>query len=117
MNIYLAGPMTGYPSDNAPAFAVAAAELRAQGYFVFNPAEANPPTPVGVARHYRTCMAVDLAWICAHADAIAMLPGWEASNGVRAELALAKAIGLTIIELGTADDPMAEFHKFERLAK
>ncbi len=37
--VYLAGPMRGLPLFNFPAFADAAAKLRAQGYDVFSPAE------------------------------------------------------------------------------
>ncbi len=37
--IYLAGPMTGLPDYNFPAFMKAAAYLRSQGAIVFNPAE------------------------------------------------------------------------------
>ncbi|MCY1527250.1 hypothetical protein D9M68_623110 [compost metagenome] len=37
--IYLAGPMTGLPEFNYPAFHAEAARLRALGYQVENPAE------------------------------------------------------------------------------
>lgn len=39
MILYLAGPMRGIPEFNFPAFMSAAADLRAQGHIVFNPAE------------------------------------------------------------------------------
>ena len=39
MRLYLAGPMTGLPLWNFPAFATAAAALRADGHTVFSPAE------------------------------------------------------------------------------
>lgn len=42
--IYLCGPMTGLPEYNYPAFHAAAAELRAQGWRVVNPAENAEPT-------------------------------------------------------------------------
>jgi hypothetical protein len=95
MRTYLAGPMSGLPDFNYPAFNAAAAKLRAAGHFVFNPAEANPPG----STDYRTCMAVDLAWICAHAEAIALLPGWYNSKGATVEKALADALGLKLIFL------------------
>ena len=48
----------------------------------------------------REALGADTAWICAHADAIALLPGWEKSTGATAENALAVALGLTRIILG-----------------
>jgi hypothetical protein len=114
MRIYLAGPMTGIPFFNAPAFNKAAAHLRAQGHEVFNPIENDVSrfgpevisTPTGnpeEVRHTgltaRKVMEDDCTWICRHADAIALLPGWDKSKGARAELALAECIGLEVIHL------------------
>ena len=42
LKIYCAGPMTGLPELNFPAFHAEAARLRAFGYEVINPAEINP---------------------------------------------------------------------------
>lgn len=112
--VYLAGPMTGIPHFNYPAFHAAAAELRAQGHTVFNPAEhdiemfgkdiSNPEgCAVQAAFEHgfdrRAALKADLAWICDHADTIALLPGWERSSGANAERALAKALGLVIVEI------------------
>lgn len=88
MKIYLAGPMRGYRDSNFPAFHEAAASLRSQGHYVFNPAEQD-------GDNIRELMKTDLSWICDHAEAIAILPGWQTSTGVKAELALATAIGIT----------------------
>lgn len=93
--IYLAGPMSGYAEHNFPAFNKAAAGLRADGHFVFNPAEGSP-----LGASYRQCMAVDLGWMCAHADTIALLPGWQDSRGARAEMALAECLELDVMHLG-----------------
>lgn len=92
MNIYLAGPMRGHVDLNFPAFRKAAADLRDQGHFVFNPAD-NSPSDADI----RQCMAIDVTWICAQADCIALLPGWENSLGAKAELALAQALGLDVM--------------------
>ena len=44
--VYIAGPMTGLPAFNYPAFHAAAATLRQAGYVVENPAENEPPPRV-----------------------------------------------------------------------
>lgn len=110
LKIYLAGPMQGVKYFNFPAFHRAAAELRAQGYHVFNPAESDTESvklneagcEIEAAKHgfcRRRALAEDTQWIALHADAIALLPGWEKSSGARAELALAQALGLKEIYL------------------
>lgn len=115
--VYLAGPMRNYPNFNFPAFDYAAAKLRAQGLTVFSPAERDRDTygkeiennPTGnedlvtnKACTINDCMLADTKWICEHADAIALLPGWEKSTGAKAEYALGIALGLSIIQLGKA---------------
>lgn len=115
INIYLAGPMRGIPYFNFPAFDYAAEKLRAAGFGVFSPAERdrtvygedieNNPTGdeskvTNAACTIEDCMAADCEWICRHARMIALLPGWQKSSGANAELALAKALGLSVIELG-----------------
>jgi hypothetical protein len=117
MNIYLAGPMRGRKNFNFPAFDYAAARLRVDGHFVFSPAERDrkaygddiEDNPTGdeskvanAACTINDCMSSDCEWICRTADAIALLPGWEASSGANAEVALAKALGLSVITLGKA---------------
>lgn len=116
MKIYLAGPMRGYPEFNFPAFHAAAATLREQGHFVFSPAErdnerhgkdiskgnVNGDETVAAKEHgfnLREALLDDLRFICAEADAIALLPGWKASKGANAEKATADALGLEVIEL------------------
>jgi hypothetical protein len=42
----------------------------------------------------RVALADDLAWICAHAEGIALLRDWDASKGACAEQATARALGL-----------------------
>jgi hypothetical protein len=119
MKIYVAGPMRGIPEFNFPAFHAAAAKLRAEGHEVFNPAErdnerhgqdiskgnATGDEALAAAQHgfnLRVALGDDLAWICATADAIALLPGWENSKGAKAERATAEALGLQEIRLDGA---------------
>jgi hypothetical protein len=114
MKIYLAGPMRGIREFNFPAFHTAAKMLRAMGHEVFSPAEKdiqrhgkdiskdNPTGSEALAttQHgfdLRVALGEDLAWICKEAEAIALLPGWENSNGARAEHRTAEALGLRVI--------------------
>ncbi|MGL5181011.1 DUF4406 domain-containing protein [Herbaspirillum huttiense] len=78
--IYVAGPMSGLPELNFPAFHAAAAELRAQGFDVVNPAEINPDPAAG----WVACMRADIAQLVT-CDEILLLPGWENSRGVTLE--------------------------------
>lgn len=105
MKIYLAGKMRGIPEFNFPAFHAAAKKLREQGHEVFSPAEKgaeteviNDPSLQESLDFRRRVFKLDTAYICDHADAVVLLPGWETSLGATAERALAAAIGLEIIE-------------------
>ncbi len=103
--------MRGIPFFNWPAFDTASALLRSEGHEVFSPADEDrvlgivpneagdeAVLPVGVTR--RTIFSADTQYICNHENAIALLPGWEKSSGVRAEHALALTLGHTVIILG-----------------
>lgn len=94
--VYLAGPMRGYPDFNYPTFNRVAKQLREEGLFVFNPAEAAPSKGSTLAQY----LMVDLQWIASHADAIYMLPGWQQSAGAKVEHALAEYLGLDVVYLG-----------------
>lgn len=114
MRIYLAGPMQGIKDFNFPAFHAAARVLRLQGnHTVFSPAEKDEEIygkdslksdkgDIADTKGFslREALKIDMTWICDHAEAIALLPGWENSKGANAEWALAKALGLQIIYLG-----------------
>lgn len=89
--IYLAGPMTGLPEFNYPAFHRAAADLRAQGHHVENPAENTAP----VCGSWLAYMRLALAQL-ARCDAVYMLPGWRSSRGARIEHGLALDLGLEV---------------------
>lgn len=111
MNIYLAGPMRGYPEFNFPAFHAAADYLRARGHTVFSPAEndiekgySQKIAEIGVNDDImRDCIFDDLKYIIRHADTIALLPGWRQSKGVAAELATARFLDLEVFELQEED--------------
>jgi hypothetical protein len=117
MRIYLAGPMRNYPEFNQPAFRDGAARLRESGHEVFCPADADNSQGFDWAGHsgdldvaeadgfsLREALAADLSWICLHAEAVAVLPGWEESLGATAEVDAAHAIGIPVYELGELCD-------------
>lgn len=119
MKVYLAGPMRGIPQFNFPAFKDATARLRADGYTVFSPAERDIEAgfdPIdmdgneNLAEHgfdLREALGADLAWITEHAHTVAVLPGWENSKGVAAEVATARALGLRVMRYtGGVDEPV-----------
>lgn len=88
---YLAGPMTGLPDYNYPAFHAAAAKLRAMGHTVLNPAE-NPTPPCGTWQAYMR-QAISQLVQC---QSIVLLPGWADSEGAMLEFDIAMRLGLAI---------------------
>ena len=95
--IYIAGPMSGLPDFNYPAFHAAAAVLRAQGHQVENPAE-NPAPTCGTWQGY---MRMSLRQIAACA-CLCMLPGWRSSRGARIEHGLALDLDLEVVDFAEA---------------
>ena len=93
--VYLAGPMSGLPHLNFPAFDAAAKNLRGKGYVVFNPTEIED----NMSKNIKALAFEEITWICTEAEAVAMLPGWENSKGARAEHAIAVWLGLKIMYL------------------
>ncbi|MES4611383.1 DUF4406 domain-containing protein [Ewingella sp. CoE-038-23] len=91
MKIYIAGPMTGLPQFNRPAFLQAALNLSFQKHTPLNPAM----LPDGMTE--ADYMAIGLTML-QRADAIYLLNGWKFSAGARAEHALAMKLGLQVIE-------------------
>lgn len=92
--VYLSGPMTGVPHINFPAFHAVAARLRGKGYDVVNPAELNPDANMPWAE----CMRADIKALC-DCDTLALLPGWENSQGAHLEMHIAHRIGIRVLTL------------------
>lgn len=94
--LYIAGPMTGIPEFNYPAFREAEISLLAAGYAALNPAsiEAYNPTP-GIPQEWRWYMRHALRMV-SNCDALALLPGWEKSRGAKLEVQVASALELPI---------------------
>lgn len=101
--IYIAGPMSGIPEWNYPAFAKAAKDLRAEGWHVWSPAEKDQETfsdpeaqkdgdtAKAISNgtfNYKEAYLWDMDKVIT-GDGIFMLKGWEQSPGARGEHAAA----------------------------
>ena len=93
MRIYIAGPMTGLPGFNFPAFNAEAERLRADGHEVLNPADHG----VIDGFEWRDYMRLDIAQLVT-CDAVQLLPGWEKSKGATLEHDIATRLGLYVLE-------------------
>ena len=103
--IYIAGPMSGLPEFNFPAFNAVAKHFRDRGWVVFNPAEKEVEKTINNAAYetgdsslaikegfnFREVYMWDLEKVVV-SDAIYMLEGWENSPGARGEHAVAIAV-------------------------
>ncbi len=100
--------MSNYKDLNFPAFHAKAAEQRAAGYEVVNPAEINggadevvacaQMTPEELRAHYRKCMENDITQLIT-CSRIVMLDGWPGSRGAKDELAVAVSCEMPIYVL------------------
>ena len=89
--VYIAGPMSGLPDYNYPAFNAEAARLRALGYEVFNPAENPKPEPETWQGYMRMAIAQLI-----QVDRVALLPNWDLSRGARVERDLAMNLDIDV---------------------
>jgi len=104
IKFYLAGPMSGIPQHNLPAFEEAAEDLRSRGYNIISPAELDGGRFKEIVRKDLTGEATDVAggaiidgqtWgdllsrdvklIADDVDGIIFLPNWQLSRGARME--------------------------------
>lgn len=90
--IYLAGPMTGLPDLNFPAFHAEAARLRALGYDVVNPAELNQDLQAS----WVDCMRADIPALLT-CGTIAFLPRWTDSKGASLEGYIADKLNMNCV--------------------
>lgn len=97
---YLAGPMTGIPQFNFPAFHDASTQLRGKGWGIISPAEMDSPavqeaamaSPDGklvdngvAGETWGQMLARDVRIIADDVNGVVFLPGWEKSRGARLE--------------------------------
>jgi hypothetical protein len=117
MHVYLAGPMTGIPQFNVPAFDEAAADLRECGYEVTSPVEVDGPEARAAILASETGTHAELpdgeSWSFYLArdfqiladdgiEMIVTLPGWEASRGARLEVLVGQELGIGRMDLAEA---------------
>lgn len=94
MRIYIAGPMSGLPEFNYPAFRDAARKWRECGWDVLDPSEkfgGDTTLPYAV---YINHSLIDVI-AC---DAVATLPGWEQSKGASLEVQYARVVGKPVYD-------------------
>ena len=106
--VYIAGPMTGIPMWNFPAFFDAEHQLLELGYSVLNPAHndgknveeamASAGSPEKPNYPWSYYMKRDLPHVMS-ADMVCLLPGWQNSKGARLEVHVAQALGLPLMIL------------------
>jgi hypothetical protein len=89
--LYIAGPMSGYPEHNFPAFNQAAEQLRAAGYDVENPAD----TGLVDGWEWADYLRFDLP-LMLKCDGVAGLFGWQDSKGACLEMHVAEELGMPI---------------------
>jgi len=116
--VYIAGPMTGIPQFNYPAFIALAEELRSRGiYEVISPAEMDDPETAAAALRsedgapgsgsangetWGDFLARDVKLLADDGiQGIVVLPNWDRSRGARLETFVANALcGIPIFTLG-----------------
>lgn len=90
--IYVAGPMTGLPEFNFPAFNKAAEDLRKLGWHVENPAEHGHVK----GADWEDYLRYDIGRLST-CKSIFLLPGWPNSRGARLEVSIARALDMDIL--------------------
>lgn len=102
MKVYISGPITGLTPDvYRKAFADRAEWVRAQGWEPVDPCEVDHVSGCSCHNggdHTWSCyMRTDLL-VLLRCDAITTLPGWQGSNGARAEVFVASVAGLRFVD-------------------
>jgi len=121
MKVYLAGPMSGIPQFNFPAFFAAAEQLRAVGFEVVSPAEIDNEEDKGAAlastdgdmrtieskKTWGDFLARDVKLLAdTGIQGIVFLPNWQNSKGAKLEAFVGLLQGFHFWEyIGDADLP------------
>ncbi|MGU5544106.1 DUF4406 domain-containing protein [Aeromonas veronii] len=87
--VYIAGPMSGLPEYNRPAFNTEALHQQQKGHVVLNPVT----LPDGLTQQQYMGICIEMVKI---ADEVIMLPNWVNSQGATAEFHYAMKCGKVI---------------------
>lgn len=91
----LAGPITGWPDFNRPVFDEATEKITKLGYRVWNPNDPDEPwPPEKQPRSFWMKRSIQELYF---SDLLVLLPGWSRSEGVKAELAVARQFGIPVV--------------------
>lgn len=94
MRVYIAGPMTGYPDYNYPAFDAKAREIEEWGHTPVNPTQIGQNEGWSHEDYMRAALTLLLT-----ADGVVFLPGFERSKGAMLELTVSTALNMPIVEM------------------
>lgn len=105
--LYISSPVTGKPDDNREAFADAKISLYEAGITAFDPHDLVIPSD---PRETAMLLCVNeltertqkpgIRYPVPRYDGVALLPGWEQSEGARLEVAVAYACGIRCKTVG-----------------
>ena len=91
-DLYLSGPMTGYPNKNFDTFNKAVKLLRSKGYTVLNPQDLEVQEPKDT---WENCIRRDIRELL-KCKAIATLPNWRYSKGASLEVYIGRNLSLKV---------------------
>lgn len=94
MRVYIAGPMTGHPEFNLPAFTDAAQKLAVKGHDPVNPGRHGVEPTYTWGDYMRRGLTELLT-----CDGVALLPGWNKSRGAQIEWKLAADLGMPLASI------------------
>jgi hypothetical protein len=114
MKYYLAGPMTGIPEFNFPLFIQVCEYLRERELTILSPHEIDhgETDENRGSLSYGAYMRAGLR-LMLDCDGVIVLPGWKESQGVRVELALAKACEMELHRFDTETGYMYTLERWE----
>ena len=94
---YLAGPMTGIPEFNYPAFSLSKSELEAAGIAVKSPHEIPwPESPLGSNEELWQSMMKRALNMLLECEGIILMRGWVRSRGALVEFNVAAALKMPV---------------------